>query len=356
MIRFFGCIGGTLALVAWASFAAAQEIPSPSPAHFAAQIVMCGEPLSLPLWLDALEKHLAAARNDAFWDNRRRAQVGAAAQLILAQDPVVMALLQSEAERYAVWDEPQLAPSLTPEWLEDIKDRTGMPKVRPRQRKDNPEEWAFLRILDEAVYKAWRLPPEVFQKRAHEHAHVTIRHLLSEPARYRGEIIPVHGTLKRLSKYDFTLHAREEGLRFVYEGWIYGSTPGAPPFQVLFTTLPEGLKESEEMSRQVTFYGYFLKLNRYRAKDNRVHDTPYLVGPTLIVEADQRASPPQRTSMSAQAVITVIAVIVSVLVVMLGIAWFYRRSDRRVYEKLIDLQGRQAMEMLEKDDSSEPSP
>src|SRR5262249_20243946 len=163
---------------------------------------------------------------------------------------------------------------------------------------------------------ATEFPVETFVDRSKEHNHVTISHLYGNPARYRGEVIPIKGALKRLRKYETSLPARNEGVLFLYEGWIYGPTPKANPFQVIVASLPEGLKESEEMDKKVTFYGYFLKLNKYRAaKGEQV--TPYLVGPTILLESPPAPESAARTPLSAQAILTVTGVIAGVLTLML---------------------------------------
>jgi hypothetical protein len=288
-------------------------------------------------------------KNDTFWDVRQRQQAGAAAQLVLARHPLTAAVLRIEAQRYVIWDEPELSMSLNPDWLDEIKDRTGMRPLRPDLRHEHPEDWAFYMALNEALIKSARFPLEDFARRAEEHGHVTVAHLSSDPARYRGEVIPVHGILRRIRKFDVTLPAKNQGLLFLYEGWIYGPTKQANPFQVVFTSLPEGVKEAEEMNKRVTFLGYFLKINKYRTAKGEERFTPYLVGPTIAVNPEP-PPPPAEPAVSAQMILMVVGVMGAALGFMVAVSWFYRRGDRRHRQKVGEMQTGRTMEMLEQMD------
>lgn len=286
--------------------------------------------------------------DDAFWDVRRRQQTGAAAQLTLARNPFTIAAMCLQAERFVVWDQPEVEVpfSLSPDWLGEMQDGTPIRPTNAQLKREHPHDWAFFMALNEAVLKATRFPLETFAQRAQEHNHVTISHLYGNPARFRGEVIPIKGTLKRLRKYETTLPARNEGVLFLYEGWIYGPTPKANPFQVIAASIPDGLKESEDMDKKVTFYGYFLKLNKYRSgKGDQV--TPYLVGPTILVDPQPAPDDASRTPLSAQAILTVIGVIAGVVTLMLGVNWYYRRGDARVRNRLLEIEAQRTMAKLE---------
>ncbi|MBI3407167.1 MAG: hypothetical protein HY040_02270 [Planctomycetes bacterium] len=297
------------------------------------------------------QREPVARDDDTFWDVRRRLQAGAAAQLVLARNPFTVAAMRLQAERFVVWDQPEVEIpfSLNPDWLGEIQDGTAIRPTNAQLKQEHPQDWAFLMALNEAVLKAAKFPMEDFTRRAQEHSHVTISHLYGNPARFRGEVIPIKGTLKRLRKYETTLPARNDGVLFLYEGWIYGPTPKANPFQVIAVSVPEGLKESEELDKKVTFCGYFLKLNKYRStKGDQV--TPYLVGPTILLEAEPTPDAAARTPMSAQAILTVIGVIAAVVTLMLGVSWFYRRGDARVRNRLLEIEAQRTMAKLEDPD------
>ena len=46
-------------------------------------------------------------REEVFWDVSQRQQAGAAAQLILAREPLTAAILRLEGFRWKVWREPE---------------------------------------------------------------------------------------------------------------------------------------------------------------------------------------------------------------------------------------------------------
>lgn len=298
------------------------------------------------------------SEDDRFWQARERQQVGAAAQLVLVRDPLLAALLRIEARRLVVWGETDfpvdLAPPLDAAWLGEIIDKTPVPQLASTLPEDNPAGWAFYRALNEALVNSAYVPAAAFAKSAQDNSYVTFGHLYSEPWRYRGKVIPIHGVLKRVRKYHAPLLAQKEGIGFVYEGWIYGPTLKANPFQVIFTSLPDGLKEAEEMHHGVTFHGYFLKINRYRSAKDDDRFTPYLVGPTVVLTPAPEASPAGETLMSAKAILLVLAIVVGALGLMVAVSLYYRRGDQRVRTKVINLQAERAMEVFEKAELQEP--
>ncbi len=64
---------------------------------------------------------------------------------------------------------------------------------------------------------------------------MTFAHLWNTPERYRGKVIPIQGRLARLRKNDATLAAQKQGVRYVYEGWIFGPTEHSRPFWVVYS-------------------------------------------------------------------------------------------------------------------------
>src|SRR5262249_55669373 len=118
-------------------------------------------------------------------------------------------------------------------------------------------------------------PPENFAKAAAGYDHVQYAQLMTDPTRYRGEIIPISGELQVVRKQPAPLNAKKEGIDFVYEGFVQGPTKKAPPFWIVFTRLPDDLSVSEKPQGEVKFYGYFLKNCKYTASNNQEVSTPY---------------------------------------------------------------------------------
>src|SRR5262249_1993919 len=50
---------------------------------------------------------------------------------------------------------------------------------------------------------------------------LTFAHLFEEPAKYRGELVHIEGKLRRLRRFDSARLAQQQGVRTIYEAWIY---------------------------------------------------------------------------------------------------------------------------------------
>ena len=150
---------------------------------------------------------LAQTPADAFWEVRQRQNAAAAAQLILARDPLTVVVLREVGFRSKVWNEPDFiattAPPLNPEWLDKIRDGTPMPDFRGKAEDEKkPDQIAIYKTWLDAMVNAFNTPVDAFAKSAEENSHVTFAHLYNNPALYRGKVIPITGRLARLRKYE----------------------------------------------------------------------------------------------------------------------------------------------------------
>jgi hypothetical protein len=281
--------------------------------------------------------------DDTFWEVRQRQEVGAAVELVLIRNPVTAAILREAGFRWKVWREPEFlvdaAPALRSDWLDELRDGTASPDLRGKADDEiRQDQQAYVKVLSQAIVFANEAPADAFAKSAAPNAHVTFGDLWAEPALYRGKVIPITGRLARLRKKNAPAEAQRQGVSFVYEGWIFGPTRGSYPFWVMFTTLPDGLKVAEEMDRQVTFNGYFLKKMPYPAADgSRLLQTPLLVGPTVTLVNEP--PPPPTTSISTTVVVCVVVVIVAVSVGLVLLSWYFHRGDLALKIRLARLQG-----------------
>lgn len=303
---------------------------------------------------------------EEFWFVRQRADATAAALVVFESNHLMKYwVAESYQKNLGVW--PQLgfvgdtAPPLNPRWLPDIKDNTPMPRIGhlgPDIRKD--QEAIYMAFTD-AILKASRTPLDAFEKSAKENAGVTIAHLLNNPSRYRGEVIPIEGRLKRVRVFDAPLAARKAGYVLpVYEGWVFGPTRKSTPFWIVFLDMPEGVKEAEEMDLNVVFYGYFLKNLGYKGsdKDNKNLVTPFLVGPSIIRSKPVLPVEPPETPFSLTMLLLPMGIIAAVFVGLLFLSWYFKRGDQELHRKLANMQAERALEMVEQAERGalEPSP
>jgi hypothetical protein len=295
-----------------------------------------------------------ANKEDEFWEVRQRQEAGAAAQIVLARNPFSAAILRNEGLRFKVWTEPEFlsdtAPALNEDWLDAIRDGTPMPDVRAKAKDEiRKDQMAALRLWSQAVIIANNTPEDAFAKSAQENAYVTFGHLWNDPGKYRGKVIPIKGRLKRLRKYEATREAQKEGVKFVYEGWVFGPTRGSHPYCIVFPVLPDGLQEAEEMNRAVSFNGYFIKKLKYPAADKSMYlETPLLIGPTVTL-TKEAVAPLAESSIPMTVVVWVVVLLIVVSVGLGLLSWHFRRGDLALKKRLADMQASRAMALQDHD-------
>ncbi|MCI0642059.1 MAG: hypothetical protein L0Y72_07055 [Gemmataceae bacterium] len=290
-------------------------------------------------------------RELAFWGVRQRQQAGAAAQLITAHNPLTAATLRWAAHEKFIWNELEFvadtAPALDPKWLEFVRDGTPMPDLRGKAPDEiRKDQLAAYKSFNEAVIKSFRVPFDAFAKSAQENSHVTFAHLWNKPDDYRGKVVALEGKLVRVRRWEATQEAQAEGVKYVYEGWVFGPTRKAPPYWIVFTVLPDGLKESEKMDRYVTFYGYFLKKVKYKSESGD-RDTPLLVGPSVMLTKAPDTDEGSSTAFPIEMLFGAVALVAIVTVGFLVLSWYLRRGDRALELKLKEMQLERAKEMME---------
>src|ERR1700730_11279417 len=123
-------------------------------------------------------------QDDVFWEVRQRQEAGSAAQLILARNPWTIAVLRDEGLRWKVWREPEFegdtVPALNADWLDLVRDGTGMPNFRGMAEDEKrPDQIAIYNVWSQAVVHAFRTPADAFAKSAEQNSHVTFAHLWS---------------------------------------------------------------------------------------------------------------------------------------------------------------------------------
>lgn len=100
--------------------------------------------------------------------------------------------------------------------------------------------------------------------------------VFQHPDDYRGRLVSLHGYLRKLVEYD--AGPNDLGISKVYEGWIYTDDSQNNPGVVVFTKKPAGLPLGGDITEEVRFSGYFLKMYGYEAQDTPRKAPMFLAG------------------------------------------------------------------------------
>ena len=311
----------------------------------------------------ALAGVYARATAERFWFDDRRGGAAGAAQVAGARTPLLAMPLYLGGVQKRVWFEPvpSQAPPLNAAWLDQVRDEKQFLDLRkimpdelglPRYRGPYQEYLAYC----QAVVLAAQTPADAFARSAADNPELNFSTLYNEPDRQRGKVVHLEGKLKRLSRYDAPQLALRQGVKWVYEGWIFRDTPG-PPVVVIFTDLPPGLKLGDfAQPPRVTFDGYFFKKFKYRSgnKDRAGNWRPMtslqFIGPTLKVQTGpvRRTGPPASSPLQGPVIYGVIGFVGFMVALLVAVSLWYRRSDRDIRARLLALEGeRFAAEELE---------
>jgi hypothetical protein len=191
-----------------------------------------------------------------------------------------------------------------------------------RNKFENREEALS---YDYIVNFARRVPDASF--RANAQKDLTFAHLLGPEAyKYRGDVVQIEGRLKRVRDIKPTAGLEADGVKHLYEGWVFSELHREHAWCVLFTELPADIPVAEELDRPVSFAGYFYKVYKYPTPDG-ARRSPLLVGRTIAAIA-QATNPPSVWELSGRSIPLLIASIVSGIAALVGLAWWFRRSDR----------------------------
>lgn len=186
----------------------------------------------------------------------------------------------------------------------------------------------------EALIKANRAGDAALAKAARHD--LTYSDLFGEPARYRGEVVHLRGRLAWLRKHPPPSMLSAVGIDSLYEGWVFDEEYATNPWCVLFTRLPAGVTLGDGLSYSVALDGYFFKRYRFKARDStrpeQGREVPLVIGASLIVREPPPAAP--ATLFGSGLVPLLLCIIGGIVVLALGLAWWFRRNDRKVRERL----------------------
>ena len=185
---------------------------------------------------------------------------------------------------------------------------------------------------DYVLSAAQRLPVDAIARAARRD--LTFAHFFEEPDKYRGEIVHVDGFLRRVRRFDPDRLTRKEGVRDLYEGWLFNpQLYGANPICMVFTELPPGLQPGEALNVPVAFDGFFFKRYRYDAA-GKWREAPLLIGRQPTLATAPLSVVQEGNSNNTQLVLLFLGVLVVTLFFALGLALWYYQGDRRVRARL----------------------
>jgi hypothetical protein len=117
---------------------------------------------------------------------------------------------------------------------------------------------------------------------------------------------------------------------------------------VLFPLLPDKLAPSEEMDLGVKFDGYLIYLYRYHAAKGNLK-TPLLIGPTVQVANQAPAADRSPSPVSGGLLYLIFGFLGLVVLLVVGLSWWFRRGDRKVRDHLAQLRAQRTIEMLDQE-------
>ncbi|MBI2803791.1 MAG: hypothetical protein HYX68_02255 [Planctomycetes bacterium] len=251
---------------------------------------------------------------------------------------------------------------MTPRHLRAIQDDRPLPVIYEKDpAKTAPlvdQHWYVAFI--EALSNTLRTPEANFKKSAQLFATVAFPQLRARPWVYRGKIITVTGKLAVLRREDAP-RLSDRNLEYIYTGYVIGPTPGAPPFTIILTELPQGVeKPAEKLDLNVTFQGYFLSFVRFPAdKRSGKKDailSPYLVGKIVAVNANKKGTGDGADQpYSATLIATVLGAFITIALAVVAMNLWHRRGDRRIQSKLAEVRDRHNPFNVEPADENPPA-
>jgi hypothetical protein len=208
------------------------------------------------------------------------------------------------------------------------------------------EQFAFSKVL----FVASGISAEAFRKGAR--TDLTYAHVFNQPSKYRGQVVHVEGTLRRLRRFDPPATAKAAGVANLYEGWIFDPNRfGADPWCIVFTDLPSGIKLGEKLNYSVAFDGYFFKRYRYESQGTRKGTkpkdwprAPLLVGRTVTLAAATAEAAAPDSDWAGTLLPVFLCLVGSSIALAFGLGYWFRRGDRQVRQRLATVTEREFVE------------
>ena len=196
---------------------------------------------------------------------------------------------------------------------------------------DNPDEY---RSYIYVISYAHDVPVAALAKAANRE--ITYAHLLEQPGKYRGDIVPISGHLKQWRKFDAPRALWNDGIRVMYEALIVSDAYYGNRYYVVLTEIPPTMKLGDNVDYPVTCDAYFFK--RYfleNVKDGTRQRAPLLIGRTVVLQTTGAVTPPSDPMIfpGIPVVFVVIGLTLAAALVFCLLLWF-RKGDRAVQSRL----------------------
>jgi hypothetical protein len=266
-----------------------------------------------------------------------RATIGAAT-LMLSGDPLQTVALLRNGERAGCWTlvDTDVVRPIPPEVLANIKDGPTLPT--------SANQGLEFDALCDVLVQTWYTSPAAFRKAAWKD--IGFGQLFYEPERYRGQVVHIEGRLRLVQRWDPPLMAQEAGVPPMYEAAIFDDVSGKNPYIVLVMERPEDIPLNQKVEATVTFDGYFYKKWQYKAVDSLKptswREAPLLIGRSLKVRVVLVAPTQEEENGGVVPVVVAgLAVLTVVVGAMFMLAFWLRRGDARVQDKLHAVRTRQ---------------
>jgi hypothetical protein len=124
---------------------------------------------------------------------------------------------------------------------------------------------------------------------------------------------------------------------------VFPESAGGNPVCVVCSELPAGLKPGEDLDRRVSTDAYFFKLYRYEAGDGW-RRAPLLIGRAAVPAVSDASAPASIWAVPGAVVPLTLGLVGLAAAVAVGVAWWFRREDRRARERLRQVRPEMPME------------
>jgi hypothetical protein len=240
-------------------------------------------------------------------------------------------LAGEQAMGWTIYD-PSGVPPLDYRYLHKVRDNKPLPTGAEENDDLQPEALAYY----DAVIKATDNPTSRFLRSVRDD--VTYMHLHTEPKQQRGRVVKIEGRLRRVWRFDPMVMLQQKGVKDLYEVWLYRERFGDPnPAVLLCTSLPEGIKVTEEVKGDVhvTFVGYFFKRYRYKSPDtkkpNEYRTAPLLIGHVILGSSKPK---PAESGWANRMLVLFFGIIAATFAIIFLMTWIFRRADTRLQTQL----------------------